>query len=53
MSLKERIYQHFTDSIQTKHDAVELLAPHIETAAQAIVQSLLNSNKILSCAVLW
>ncbi len=49
MSLKERIYQHFTDSIQTKHDAVELLAPHIETAAQAIVQSLLNSNKILSC----
>jgi len=49
MSLKERIYQHFTDSIQTKHDAVELLAPHIETAAQTIVQSLLNSNKVLSC----
>ena len=49
MSLKERIYQHFTDSIQTKHDAVELLAPHIEMAAQTIVQSLLNSNKVLSC----
>ena len=49
MSLQERIYQHFTDSIQTKHDALELLPPAIESAAQTIVQSLLNNGKVLSC----
>ncbi len=45
MSLQERIYQHFTDSIQTKHDALEQLAEPIELAAQTIVQSLLNNGK--------
>jgi len=49
MSLQERIYQHFTDSIQTKHDALEQLPPIIESAAQTIVQSLLNNGKVLSC----
>ncbi|PHS71831.1 MAG: phosphoheptose isomerase [Cycloclasticus sp.] len=49
MSLQERIYQHFTDSIQTKHDALELLATPIEVAADAIVQSLLNNGKVLTC----
>lgn len=49
MSLQDRIYQHFTDSIQTKHDALELLAPSIETAAKTIVDSLLNNGKVLSC----
>ncbi|HIF18121.1 MAG TPA: phosphoheptose isomerase [Cycloclasticus sp.] len=49
MSLKERIYQHFTDSIQTKHDAIEVLAEPIELAAQTIVQSLLNNGKVLTC----
>jgi len=49
MPSKERIYQHFTDSIQTKHDALEVLVEPIETAAQTIVQSLLNNGKILSC----
>jgi len=49
MSLQERIYQHFTDSIQTKHDALEHLAAPIELAAQTIVQSLLNGGKVLTC----
>jgi len=49
MSLQERIYQHFTDSIQTKHEALELLADPIELAAQTIVQSLLNGGKVLTC----
>jgi len=49
MSLQERIYQHFTDSIQTKHEALEHLAAPIELAAQTIVQSLLNGGKVLTC----
>lgn len=49
MSLEERIYQHFTDSIQTKHDAVDVLAEPIALAAQTIVESLLNSGKVLTC----
>ncbi len=49
MSLQERIYQHFTDSIQTKHEALETLASPIELAAQTIVQSLLNNGKVLTC----
>lgn len=49
MSLQDRIYQHFTDSIQTKHEALELLATPIETAATRIVESLLNNGKVLTC----
>lgn len=49
MSLQERIYQHFSDSIQTKHDALECLPDAIELAAQTIVQSLLNNGKVLTC----
>ena len=49
MSLQERIYQHFNDSIQTKHDALELLPALIESAAKSIVQSLLNNGKVLTC----
>ncbi|PCI18503.1 MAG: phosphoheptose isomerase [Piscirickettsiaceae bacterium] len=49
MSLQDRIYQHFTDSIQTKHEALELLATPIEAAARLIVASLLNNGKVLSC----
>lgn len=49
MPSKERIYQHFTDSIQTKHDALEVLVEPIENAAQMIVQSFLNNGKVLSC----
>ena len=49
MSIQERIYQHFSDSIQTKHDTLECLPDAIELAAQTIVQSLLNNGKVLTC----
>lgn len=49
MGLQDRIYQHFTDSIQTKHEALELLAAPIEAAASRIVDSLLNNGKVLTC----
>tara|TARA_R110002096_G_scaffold194356_6_gene376516 strand:- start:4359 stop:4949 length:591 start_codon:yes stop_codon:yes gene_type:complete len=49
MSLQEKIHQHFNDSIQVKHDSLELLPPQIEAAAQTIVQSLLNNGKVLTC----
>ncbi|ORU89908.1 MAG: phosphoheptose isomerase [Cycloclasticus sp. symbiont of Poecilosclerida sp. M] len=49
MSLQDRIYQHFTDSIQTKHDALEVLVSPIEAAAETIVQSLVNNGKVLTC----
>lgn len=48
MNLKERVYQHFTDSIQTQHDSLDTLSEPIEVASQAITQSLLNNGKIIS-----
>jgi len=47
--LIERIQQQFRDSIQTKIDAADLLAPFIAQAGLMMVQALLNGNKILSC----
>lgn len=44
-----RIKQHFNDSIDTKTRAAELLADPILSAGQAMVQCLLQGNKILSC----
>ncbi len=49
MSLQDRIFQHFTDSIQTKQAALEILGPFIETASQVMVEALINDHKILSC----
>jgi phosphoheptose isomerase len=45
----ERIKQHFNDSIQTKMIAADTLSEHILTAADLMVQCLLNNHKILSC----
>jgi len=45
----ERIKSNFTESIQTKIAASELLAGPIEHAGMIMVQSLLSGNKILSC----
>jgi len=45
----ERIKENFTESIQTKIDALEALPNSIELASMAMVQCLLNGNKILSC----
>lgn len=45
----ERIKENFTESIQTKIAASEMLAGPIEHAGMLIVQSLLAGNKILCC----
>lgn len=45
----ERIKENFTESIQTKIAASELLAGPIEHAGMIVVQSLLAGNKILCC----
>lgn len=45
----ERIKECFTQSIQTKIDALETLPPSIEKAAMMMATCLLNGNKILSC----
>ncbi|MBY5992106.1 phosphoheptose isomerase [Ferrimonas balearica] len=45
----ERIKESFTESIQTKIDALESLPDSIEQAAMAMVQCLLSGNKILCC----
>jgi D-sedoheptulose 7-phosphate isomerase len=44
-----RIKQHFEDSIQTKQQAVDALAPVIAQAGELMVHALLNGRKILSC----
>lgn len=49
MSSLERIKQHFTDSIQAKSAAADILPDIIDEAGSALVQSLLASNKILTC----
>lgn len=45
----DRIKSNFTESIQTKISASEVLAGPIEQASMVMVQSLLAGNKILSC----
>jgi D-sedoheptulose 7-phosphate isomerase len=49
MSLQNRIINHFTDSIQTKQDALGELCELIELASQRMVSALLNDRKIFSC----
>jgi D-sedoheptulose 7-phosphate isomerase len=49
MSLQNRIINQFTDSIQTKQDALGELCELIELASQRLVAALLNDRKILTC----
>jgi len=49
MSLQDRIINHFSDSIQTKQDAMASLCELIEFASQKLVESLINDKKILTC----
>ncbi len=49
MNLQNRIINQFTDSIQTKQDALGELCELIELASQRIVAALLNDRKIFSC----
>ena len=44
-----RITQHFNDSIQTKQQSLELLAPAIARGAAGICQALDQGGKVLSC----
>jgi D-sedoheptulose 7-phosphate isomerase len=49
MSIQNRIINHFTDSIQTKQDALGELCEIIELASQRMVAALLSDRKIFSC----
>ena len=49
MGLAERIGQHFQDSIAVKQQSLEVLIEPIHRAGEAMVNSLLNNGKILSC----
>ena len=49
MDLISRISQHFTDSAQTKLDAIELLAAPIAGAVELMVGALVGNGKILAC----
>jgi len=49
MDLVARISQHFSDSAQTKLNAVEALAAPIADAVETMVVSLRGNGKILAC----
>ncbi|MCK5477959.1 MAG: phosphoheptose isomerase [Methylococcales bacterium] len=49
MSIQDRIINHFSESIQTKQDALSSLCELIAFASQKIVESLVNDKKILAC----
>ena len=49
MDMQHRIRQLFTDSIETKTRALDVLGPSIEQASQLMVNCLLNEGKILTC----
>ena len=49
MELADRIGQHFQDSIAIKQQSLEVLIEPIHRAGEAMVNSLLNNGKILSC----
>jgi D-sedoheptulose 7-phosphate isomerase len=49
MNLQDRITHLFTDSIQTKQNTLDNLCGAIESAAQRIVDTLVNDKKILTC----
>ena len=49
MDLIARISQQFTDSAQTKLQAVELLAAPIAEAIDAMVHCLMSNGKIMAC----
>jgi len=49
MDLMNRIQQHFSDSIAAKENAAQQLPESIHAAGSAMVSSLLNDGKILTC----
>ncbi len=49
MNIQDNVLTLFHDSAQTKLDAAQPLAPVIARAIEALVDSLRNGNKVLSC----
>jgi D-sedoheptulose 7-phosphate isomerase len=49
MDLIKRINQHFTDSAELKLKAMDVLAKPLATAAERMVECLMQEGKILSC----
>ena len=49
MDLIARVSQHFSDSAQTKLNAMEMMAAPIAVAIEIMTHSLLNGGKILAC----
>lgn len=49
MDIIERIKQQFSDSIQTKINAADIISPAIAQAGEAMAECLLADKKILSC----
>lgn len=49
MSLQERITLHFSQSLETKMHAAELLTDDLCLVSQWFVNTLINENKILCC----
>lgn len=49
MNTIEHIRQHFTDSIQTKIEAADVIAPQIAKGAEMMVKALVAGHKILAC----
>lgn len=49
MDLIARVTQHFEDSVRTKQESVEMLAPAIAAAIETLTACLVNGGKILAC----
>lgn len=49
MDIRTRIQDHFKQSVEAKINAAEVLGEPIATAANMMVQALLDGRKILSC----
>lgn len=49
MDMQSRIRRLFQASIDTKQQAMEVLAPHIEQASQVMVHAMLGEGKVLAC----
>jgi phosphoheptose isomerase len=48
-TITDRIKHNFSDSIQTKINAADLIIPIVSSACEKIVQCLLDGHKILTC----
>lgn len=49
MDSHDRVLRQFHDSLHTKQQAMDTLAPQIVTAAEALVHCLQHDGKVLSC----